>query len=107
MNKRDDKDIWANMYDLPLIETSSLLDIDELVLLPQVKEFFGGDIKMAENPAVKKHVLTHQRLHVRLVKLQSQPIKLKDEWFFTPVDEMKKLAIPRIVFLFLEGIFDL
>jgi len=99
--------IWANMYDLPLIETSSLLDIDELVLLPQVKEFFGGDIKMAENPAVKKHVLTHQRLHVRLVKLQSQPIKLKDEWFFTPVDEMKKLAIPRIVFLFLEGIFDL
>ncbi len=107
MNKRGDKDIWANMYDLPLIETSSLLDIDELVLQPQVKEFFGADIKIAENPAVKKHVLTHQRLYVRLIKLQSQPVKLKNDWFFISVEEMKKLAIPRIVFLFLEGIFDL
>jgi A/G-specific adenine glycosylase len=107
MNKRDDKDIWANMYDLPLIETSSLLDMEELVLLPQVKEFFGGDIKMAAPPVVKKHVLTHQRLYVRLITLQNVPVKLKEDWFFTPVDDMKKLAIPRIVFLFLEGIFDL
>jgi A/G-specific adenine glycosylase len=107
MNKRGDKDIWANMYDLPLIETSSSLDIDELVLLPQVKEFFGEDIKMTETSAIRKHVLTHQRLYVRLITVQNMPVKLKQDWFFAHVDDMKKLAIPRIVFLFLEGIFDL
>jgi A/G-specific adenine glycosylase len=107
MNKRADKDIWANMYDLPLVETSSLVGIDELIASPQAKEFFGDCIEIDEISAVKKHVLTHQRLHVRLITLKALPVKLKGEWFFTPVDEMKKLAIPRIVFLFLEGIFDL
>ncbi|HEY8784092.1 MAG TPA: A/G-specific adenine glycosylase [Mucilaginibacter sp.] len=107
MNKRNDKDIWANMYDLPLIETSSSLGIDELSALPQVREFFGDDIKIDEISVIKKHVLTHQRLYVRLIKLQSLPVKLKDDWVFIPVDDMKKLAIPRIVFLLLEGSFDL
>ncbi len=95
------------MYDLPLIETTSLLNIDELISLPQVKELFGDEIKIVETSAVKKHVLTHQRLYVRLIKLQTQPVKLKDDWFFIAVNDMKKLAIPRIVFLFLEGIFEL
>lgn len=107
MNKRNEKDIWANMYDLPLIETPALLNIDEVVSKPEFREFFGDSIKIDEITAVKKHVLTHQRLYVRLIKLKGLPSKIKDEWFFTPVGEMKKLAIPRIVFLFLEGIFDL
>jgi len=107
VNKRGDKDIWANMYDLPLIETASLTALDELIYMPEVKEFFGDAIIIPEAPVVKKHVLTHQRLYVRLIKLKGQPVKLKEDWFFTPVEEMKHLAIPRIVFLFLEGIFDL
>jgi A/G-specific adenine glycosylase len=107
MNKRDDKDIWANMYDLPLIETASLLNLDELVSLPQVKEIFGDNTKIIEISAVKKHVLTHQQLFVRLIKLQGLPVKLKEDWFFIPLDDLKKLAVPKIVFLFLEGIFDL
>jgi A/G-specific adenine glycosylase len=107
VNKRDDKDIWANMYDLPLIETTAPLEINELLTLEPVNEYFGGDIKIAHASAIKKHVLTHQRLYVRLIKLQSQPVKLKDAWVFSPVDDLKKLAIPRIVFLFLEDLFDL
>jgi A/G-specific adenine glycosylase len=107
VNKRSDKDIWANMHDLPLIETSSMLDVNELLALSQVKEFFGNNIAIDNISPIKKHVLTHQRLYVRLIKLNGLPMKLKEDWFFIPVDEMKKLAIPRIVFLFLEGIFDL
>ena len=107
MNKRGDKDIWANMYDLPMIETPSMVNLDELVSLEQVREFFGNDVKIMEASVVKKHLLTHQRLYVRLIKLQGKPVKIKDDWFYTPVEEMKHLAIPRIVFLFLEGIFDL
>ncbi|MFI5136368.1 MAG: A/G-specific adenine glycosylase [Sphingobacteriales bacterium] len=107
VNKRGDKDIWANMYDLPLIETASLASVDELISSPEVREFFGHAVIIPEAPVVKKHVLTHQRLYVRLIKLMGQPVKLKEDWFFTPVEEMKQLAIPRIVFLFLEGLFDL
>ncbi|MDB5009172.1 MAG: A/G-specific adenine glycosylase [Mucilaginibacter sp.] len=107
VNKRDEKDIWANMYDLPLIETLALMSPDELLLLPQVKEFFGADIKIEEISPVKKHILTHQRLFVQLIKLQSKPVKLKGSWFYTTIGNMKKMAIPRIVFIFLENIFNL
>lgn len=107
LNKRSEKDIWANMYDMPLVETPALLTIEELLGLPEVIAFFGTDIKVTETSAVKKHVLTHQRLYVRLITLQSQPLKLKTGWFITPVETLKSLAIPKIVFLLLQDIFDL
>jgi A/G-specific adenine glycosylase len=107
MNKRDDSDIWANMYDLPLIETPGMTETGHLLALPQVKEYFGDDIKIEGTPATKKHILTHQRLFVRMIKLGSNSVKLKDGWFYVPVEEVKNLAIPRVVFLFLKDIFEL
>jgi len=107
MNKRDDKDIWANMYDLPLVETDTLLTPEELFYLPMVKEIFGTDIKLSEILPVKKHILTHQRLHVRLIILNNQPIKLKEQYFFTAIQNLQKLAMPKIIFIFLKNIFNL
>ena len=107
MNKRDDKDIWANMYDLPLVEADTLLTPEELFYLPMVKEIFGTDIKLSEILPVKKHILTHQRLHVRLIILNNQPIKLKEQYFFTPIQNLQKLAMPKIIFIFLKNIFNL
>jgi A/G-specific adenine glycosylase len=107
INKRDQADIWANMYDLPLIETTALLPPEELFNHSMVVEFFGSDLKITEISPVKKHVLTHQRLYVRLIKLQNKPLKLKEQWFYTSVEELKKLAIPKIIFIFLKNIFNL
>jgi len=107
INKRNDKDIWANMYDLPMIEAVSLLNIEDLSLLPEFKEFFGEDVKIGEIYPIRKHVLTHRRLYVRLITLESKPLKLKADWSFIPVEHMKNLAVPRIVFLFLKDIFEL
>jgi len=107
MNKRDETDIWANMYDLPLIETPLMMPPVELLNLPSVKEPFGEDIKVAEVSEVKKHILTHQRLYVRLIKLESKPVKLNDTWFFTPIENLRKLALPKIIFIFIEKFINL
>lgn len=107
VNKRGPADIWANMYDLPLIETSALLTPDELFNHPGVIDFFGAGLKITEISLVKKHVLTHQRLYVRLVRLKSRPVKQKDEWFYIPVEKLKELALPKIVFVFIKNIFNL
>jgi A/G-specific adenine glycosylase len=107
MNKRDERDIWANMYDLPLIETSELLDPGELISLPAVKDIFGENIKIAEISIIKKHILTHQRLFVRLYTIENQPIKLIDSWFYTPIKNLQKLAMPKIIFIFIKNIFNL
>ncbi len=107
INKRNDKDIWANMFDLPLIETDSMLSPGELAALPEVQKYFGSELNMLEVSPVKKHILTHQRLFVRLIKLQNKPLELKESWQYINIINLKSLALPRIVFLFLKNIFNL
>lgn len=107
INKRNQSDIWANMYDLPLIETTSLLTPDELFIQPDVIEYFGRDIQIDKISSIKTHVLTHQRLYVRLIILKKQPIKLKESWSYLPVESIKNIAFPKIVFIFLKYIFNL
>jgi len=106
MNRRDDKDIWANMYDLPLFETNGLLTIPELMRSAEVLEYFSDDTKIAEISAVKKHILTHQRLYVRFIKLRGKPIKYKPGWQYTSLENLEKLALPKVIFIFLKNIFN-
>ncbi len=47
MNKRNEKDIWANMYDLPLVVTQEHLSTEEVVALPKIKEYFGENIRIS------------------------------------------------------------
>jgi A/G-specific adenine glycosylase len=106
MNRRDDKDIWANMYDLPLFETGGMVSITEMITSAAVQEYFGADIKIEEISDVKKHILTHQRLFVRFIKVQTKPIKLKPGWLYTSIENLEKLALPKVIFVFLKNIFN-
>jgi len=108
MNKRGDKDIWANLYDFPMVETASLLPIQELMDQPMVKEIFGEDIQIStDNLPVQKHILTHQRLYIRLIKTQAKPIKLEFNWFYTTVENLQNLALPKPIVILIKNIFNL
>ena len=102
MNKRGEDDIWANMYDLPLIETSSALAIEDLISLPQTIEYFGENNTIVDIISPKKHILTHQHLHVRFIKLTQPAVKLNPQWIFIEVINLKKLALPKVIFIFLD-----
>jgi A/G-specific adenine glycosylase len=107
MNKRGDKDIWANMYDLPMVETASLLPADVLVKLPEALAIFGDDINIIEETSALKHILTHQRLFVRMIKTDKKPLKTETNWVYVSVENLPELALPRIVFILLKNIFNL
>jgi A/G-specific adenine glycosylase len=102
MNKRGEDDIWANMYDLPLIETSSALAIEELMSLPETIEYFGVNPTIIDIVSPKKHVLTHQHLYVRFIKLSQPAVKLNQKWIFIEMKNLKKLALPKVIFIFLD-----
>jgi A/G-specific adenine glycosylase len=107
LNKRDEKDIWANMYDLPMIETAQIISPEELLKMPQAIGYFSQDAEILEVSAIHKHVLTHQRLYVRFIKLNPEAVKLEQKWFFTKVENLKNFALPKIIFIFLKNIFNL
>jgi A/G-specific adenine glycosylase len=107
MNKRGDKDIWANMFDLPMVETSSLLTLTALLKHLEVLAVFGDDIEATEISPVHKHILTHQRLFVRLIKIKNQPLKTQENWVKINVQNLPELALPKIIFILLKNIFNL
>ncbi len=107
MNKRGENDIWANMYDLPLIETPELLPIDELISSPEFVGYFGQNTQINHVSDVYKHVLTHQRLYVRLIKIQPAQTKIQPNWLYVQINNHGKLAVPRVIFIFLKNIFNL
>ena len=107
MNKRDETDIWANMHDLPLVETSAYVSSAELVNLHKVKEFFGENVQISKTFSIKKHVLTHQHLHTQFIHIDNRPIKLEQKWFYTEVNNLQNLPMPKIIFIFINNLFNL
>jgi A/G-specific adenine glycosylase len=106
MNKRGEGDIWANMYDLPLIETATQLSLDELMSLPKTIEVFGEQPIVVESLPPKKHVLTHQHLQVRFIKLLHKPPVIKPQWIFIEVINLKKIPLPKVIFIFLDNFLN-
>ncbi|MVN90460.1 A/G-specific adenine glycosylase [Mucilaginibacter aquatilis] len=105
MNKRTGNDIWTGLYDLPLVETPTLPETHEIVTLPQVKAYFGPKLEIEEAFGLQKHVLTHQRLIVRFVKVKSKPVLFEPDWFYVDIEKLHKLALPKIIFKFLTNFF--
>ncbi|MBD1385744.1 A/G-specific adenine glycosylase [Mucilaginibacter rigui] len=105
MNKRNEGDIWANMYDLPLVETPELMDIVELLQLPQMKNL-GSNIALKDNSAIIKHVLTHQQLYIRFLILKDFPKELQENWFYADIENLKNLALPKPIFIFIKYFFN-
>jgi len=107
MNKRDEKDIWANMYDFPLLESSHMLTAEEVLQLPEFKSHFGENSLIINNYPIKKHVLTHQHLHAQFIHINNEPIKLEQKWFYIDVNILKNIAMPKIIFIFINNLFNL
>ncbi|MBK0380258.1 A/G-specific adenine glycosylase [Mucilaginibacter segetis] len=105
MNKRGENDIWANMYEMPLVETNTLLEIDELVKLPQLQQL-GDKMAIKGHTTIIKHVLTHQHLYIRFIELRDFPENLQKGWFYTDVNNLDKLALPRSIFIFIKKFFN-
>lgn len=65
IRKREAGDVWRNLYEIPLIETSAVCTEEELPALPAFKELFGG-LEIEQLTQVKKqvkHVLSHQVIY--------------------------------------------
>ncbi|EHQ26669.1 A/G-specific adenine glycosylase [Mucilaginibacter paludis] len=107
LNKRGDNDIWANMYDLPMIETNELWSPEQLFSSPDIVSLFGIIPQIIEIYPVQKHILTHQHIHARFyhICLEQNKFKLKSTFFFAEVKNLNSFALPKIIFLFLNKFF--
>ncbi len=102
--KRDRKDIWQNLYEFPMIETTEAMTFEELKQTSKFQKFFGQEealrFRIRKN---KKHVLTHRIIWAVFydVHLEKVPESLKSYQLIEEKD-IDSYAIHRLMEEYLE-----
>lgn len=109
LRKRGPQDIWQNLYEFPLLESTKLLTPDEIVLDEGFIQLFGKQVVFKSTHGPVKHVLTHQKLYAQFFELEINPenINFEENWVWIDKNELENFAKPKLIFDFLVNFFKL
>ena len=105
LQKRTEKDIWQNLYELPLIETPNLLTVEELLANANFKDMFKDveSLNLSQISEPIKHVLTHRIIMAQFFTITisnvSDVLREKD---VLPMSEIGRFPVSRLTEIFLE-----
>ncbi len=104
VEKRTGKDIWKNLYQLPLFESAIPLEDHELLANPFITSFPGiGSQAVTAVSRVVKHQLTHQQIWARFISVATDyPGSLNSNYIEVKKKEIHKFAYPVLIAHFLE-----
>src|SRR5690606_35703032 len=102
LHRRGTGDIWQNLYEPLLLESTRLLDVCEIAAEAMAAGWqLNGDISFAGS---LKQRLTHQLLELRFftVELFQKPVPGRGAGNWQPLTELQLLAFPRSVVTFFQ-----
>lgn len=100
LHKRTADDIWKNLYELPLIETSTEMTTDDLLGSPEFAKWQSQLPRYVYKGCMKgvKHVLSHRVLHVSFHELEVRnSLCCPEDYLLVPFDELDHYALPRLI----------
>ncbi|MDH6310856.1 A/G-specific adenine glycosylase [Dysgonomonas sp. PFB1-18] len=103
LHKRTAKDIWQNLYELPLVETKEELFTENIGQNNDAKALLAT----AENVRIKyvtqvKHVLSHQVIYATFYKVIVDRILLTDGYIKVKKEDVDRYPVSRLVHKYLE-----
>ena len=100
IQKRDQKGIWHNLYEFPLIETEAEVDFDEISGLISDKYSEQYSIKAISdwNSNGKIHKLSHQHLNIKFWKVKVKGTIIEG----ITAQKLKTFPFPIVIFNFIE-----
>lgn len=104
MQKRGAKDIWENMYEFPLIEQPTAINLYQLMETTDFEQLFGSACELELISTPKKHVLSHQNIYASFIEIKNfdQLAKKKRVWNYVFIKDLDTLAKPKLIFTFLR-----
>ena len=105
--KREQDDIWRNLYEFPLIEYDALVKAERMIEDQRFQELFScGAFLEMEHVSFVKHVLTHQVLHVNFYRVRlSKSLEPNDpNWVRINVSELDNYPVSALIEKYLENI---
>ena len=107
MSKRSEGDVWANLYEFPLIETTRPMEFDELTSQVEFMQYFGTADLLPIGQEIK-HILSHQNIYARFYKLNyiEDNRQKNPNWDYIMSDKIDKLAKHKLIFSFINKYFN-
>lgn len=104
--KRGADDVWANMYEFPLIETDQEIELGDLQQLEAYKTYFEG-AEITPIGSSVKHILSHQNIYARFYRIVDEKhiVKKNPSWNYYNSDNLDKLAKHKLIFSFINKYF--
>lgn len=97
LRRREEKDIWQGLYEIPLLQSASPLSPEDLCRLKEFKKLFGS-LSPRLVCAPLKHILSHQIILASFYALTLPATKrLPKEFIRIKKADLKNYALPRLV----------
>jgi A/G-specific adenine glycosylase len=105
VKKRDEKDIWANLFEFMLLETKSPISVSEEIQGQFLKEYFGMKrINVLRSSRVYKHELTHQTVYIKFFHISNLSGESKVGYKRVDMQDLNQYAFPKPIAAYLtEG----
>ena len=107
MHRRDANDIWQNLYQFPLFETSVATDAKTVTQSKEFIALFGGKATIKKAHQNVRHLLSHQKLNARFIEIDYEPgvNTLPEYYFFADDKDLQIMAQPKLIFEFIKKFF--
>ena len=105
LRKRVENDIWKNLFEFPVIETETEINIEKLIAQAEFQKFVShADRAVIENVSGWKiHILSHQRIHYRFIKMQlTDEIHATGDLIRVNKEDIFNFAVPKLLETYLN-----
>lgn len=105
LSQRTEKDIWRNLYEFPLVETSGPLTEAELRKHPLFLEILvpGTSFQMLSSYGPVKHVLSHRIVYACFYEIEVTELpESLDKYLRVNENDKEKYAVSRLIDLYLK-----
>ena len=106
LHKRNDNDIWKNLYDFPCIESKQPLSMDEIIATEQFNQLIENKpFTLIKISPIFTHKLTHRNILAQFIEIKLEQKLLQIETkdlFLTRETDLGTFPIPRLIDLYLN-----
>lgn len=105
IKKRIENDIWQNLFDFPLIETESSIELTELKLKIKNHDLLKNKSwSLDKVSSTFKHVLSHRDIYTSFfhIKIEEQP-SIKNNYVLCQASELDNYGMPRVITRYLDS----
>ncbi len=105
--RREQDDIWRNLYEFPLIEYDSLVKTERLLQKKKFQQLFSDELVLElKHHSFFRHVLTHQVLHVNFyqVRIGEHLDTSENNWIKIKMESLDEYPFSALIKKYLENI---